>query len=164
MEKPKVQEIFNIMGTLENHFKEQIKKEGEFPSKYFDRVCSENFVGEFKQFGASGGRLIQGQNIQTAGGTASITPDIRFKVAIRPVDISNAPTLRLEVDSEHRSGKNRVIHVKSADGCYEPIPEDIIKEVSPMYPVDLVAISGSQPFRTAVNKSINYWEKMSDYE
>lgn len=159
MENPKVQEIFDIMGDLQRRFKEKIEKNGGVPPNYSDRVCYENFVGEFKQHGVSSGKLIPGHNFLPAGSIAAITPDIRFGVCVKPVNLPNVEPFRLEVDSKHRSGNYRLIHVNSADGWFSKIQEKVIKEVSPEYPIDLVAISGSQPVRTSINRSISCWGK-----
>lgn len=149
-------EIFLVMSQLRDKFNAHIS--GNINQNQLEEtVETESFIGEFNQFHPSGGHLIAGQNLINADGVATVTQDLRFQISIRPNRIADAQPLRLEVDNEHRVGRNKIIHVNPAGASAIEIPSEVITRLSPDNCIDLVRISSSSEFRSAIGISRQTW-------
>ena len=146
------------MGELRSKFNEHIS--GNISREQLEENAeSDNYIGRFSQFDPSGGRLIPGENLINNDGVATVNQQMSFQISIRPKEIQNAQPLRLEVDNCHRAGINKIIHINPASGAMVQIPNNLVEQISPDYAIDLVAISGSQPFRDAIRRSVSHWEE-----
>lgn len=80
------------------------------------------------------------------------------KNTIHPNGIADAQSLRLEVDNEHRFGRNSIIHVNPSGASAIEIPSEVINRISPGNCIDLVRISISSEFRNAIEISRQIWQ------
>ena len=150
------EEIFGVMGQLKDKFNALISGNISL-DRYNEEVESEHFRGSFTQFAPSGGSLNPGGNLVSRDGVATVTQDIRFQIRIFPKNVNNPRPLRIEVDSPHRVGSNKIIHINPAGGGRMDVPSDIVEEIMPDNCIDLVRISGASHFREAINQSLEHW-------
>jgi len=151
------EEIFNVMGQLKEKFNSHIS--GNINQNQLEENSeTDNFRGRFSQFAPSGGILNPGENLVTEDGVATVSQDIRFQVAIFPINVDDAEPLRLEVDNAHREGLNKIIHINPAGGDMINVSSDDVEDIIPENCIDLVRISGSSYFREAIGQSLEHWE------
>ena len=158
MENSDTLEIFEVMGKLRSKFNALISGNISL-DRYSEEEHSENFRGAYEHFALSGGRLNPGENLVNGDGVATVTQDIQFRMKIFPRNIDDVQPLRLEVDSQHRVGPNKIIHINPAGGGVIEIPHNDVEELCPEYCIDLVRISGSRYFREAIDQSLEYWKE-----
>lgn len=154
MELPLHQEIFSLMDKLQKNYLQTGLNSG---LNYFDQTESQHFRAIFQQ-NIINGKLIEGKTLFMGGSTASLSPDMMFRLSIFPNGNSNVAPLRIEVDCKNISGNSKIIHINSAQGNHFNIPEKDIRTCNPLFPIDFVGISGTNLFRKAMEASINHWQ------